>query len=147
FGAAVSLLVGFIGARVTNWRAIVQSEHHDDRIGLLRRENAFRRRGPIGRLSLGLISDQAGDRLVPADHADVRLFGVGVLKTIGEPVRHRVTEHQHIAFGYGLALLRWRRFRKVFDSFRRLLLLLLERGEYIPAEPAAGSAAAARLGP
>ena len=84
---------------------------------------------------------------MPADHADVRLFGVGVLKTIGEPVRHPVTEHQHVAFGYGLALLRRRRFGEVFDSFRRLLLLLLERGEQIAAEPAAASAAAARLGP
>ena len=106
---AAALFVGLVGARVTNRCAIIESEHHDNRIGLLRGEDAFRRRGPIGRLSLGLISDQAGDRLVPADHADVRLFGVGVFKTIGEPVRHGVTEHQNVALRYGFAFFGRRR--------------------------------------
>ena len=53
----VALFVGFIGARIANRCAIIKSEHHHDGIGLLRGEDAFRRRGPIGRLSLGLISD------------------------------------------------------------------------------------------
>ena len=44
-----------------------------------------------------------------ADHAHVRLFGIGVFKTIGEPVRHGVTEHKNVALGYGVAFLGRRR--------------------------------------
>jgi len=33
------------------------------------------------------------------DHAHVRLLGIGVLETIGEPVGHGIAEHQHVASG------------------------------------------------
>ena len=84
-----------------------------------------------------------------ADHAHVRLFGIGVLKTVGEPVRHGVAEHQHVALRHGVALLRRRRLGEILDPLRRLLL---ERREQIAAEPAAAAesgccAAAAGGGP
>ena len=44
-----------------------------------------------------------------ADHAHVRLFGIGVFKTIGEPVRHGVTEHQNVALRYSVVFLGRRR--------------------------------------
>ena len=78
-----------------------------------------------------------------ADHAHVGLFGVGVLEAIGEPVRHGVAEHQHVALRHGVvALLRRRRLGKILDPLR-LLLLLLERCEQVAAEPAAAAKSAA----
>jgi hypothetical protein len=44
-----------------------------------------------------------------ADHAHVRLFGIGVFKTIGEPVRHGVAENKDVALGYSVAFLGRRR--------------------------------------
>ncbi len=89
---------------------------------------------------------------MPADHAHVRLFGIGVLETIGEPVRHGIAEHQHVALRHGVAFFRRGGLGKVLadDPLGRLLL---EWREQIAAEPAATAAetapksATARLRP
>src|ERR1700722_2141537 len=72
--------VGFLGRRLPHRGAVVESEHDDDGVGLLGGQDALGGRGPVGRIALGLIPDQAGDGLVSADHAHVGLFGIGVLK-------------------------------------------------------------------
>ena len=74
-----------------------------------------------------------------ADHAHVRPLGIGILETVGEPVSHRIAEHQHVALRRALALLRRRRLGKILADylFRRLLL---EWREKIAAEPAAATA-------
>ena len=87
---------------------------------------------------------------MPADHAHTRLFGIGVLDAIGEPVRHAVAEHQHVALGHAVAFFRRRRAGIIFahdwwPCARRppiptgLRRLLLKRREDVVAEP--GSAA------
>src|SRR5207302_4312837 len=123
-----------------------EPEHDDDGVRLLGGEDAPGRRGPVGWIALGLIFDQTGNGLVLADHAHVRLFGIRVLETIGEPVRHAIAEHQHVALRHGLALPGRRRLGIILDPLRRLLLLL-EWREQIAAEPAAAESttAAARL--
>ena len=71
---------------------------------------------------------------MPADHADVRLFGIGVLKPISEPVCHGVPEHEDVALCYGISFLRRRRLGIILQDLpwrlmpRRLLprYLLLE---------------------
>ena len=40
-----------------------------------------------------------------ADHTRVRLIGIDVLKSIGEPVRHGVTEHKNVVLGCSVAFL------------------------------------------
>ena len=79
-----------------------------------------------------------------ADHAHVRLFGIGVLEAVGEPVRHAVAEHQHVALRNDgvVALLRRRRLGEILDPPRRLLL---EWREQVAAEPAAIIAAKAAI--
>ena len=44
-----------------------------------------------------------------ADHTDLGLIGIDVLKPIGETARHGVTEHKNVALGYSVALLGRRR--------------------------------------
>ena len=44
-----------------------------------------------------------------ADHTHLGLIGIDVLKPIGEPVRHGVTEHENVALGNSVALLGRRR--------------------------------------
>ncbi len=68
-----------------------------------------------------LILDQAGDGLVLADHAHVGLFGIGVLEAVGEPVGHAVAEHQHVALGGGVALVRGRARGKILARRLRRL--------------------------
>ena len=85
-----------------------------------------------------------------ADHAYVRLFGIGILEAVRQPVGHGVAEHQHVALWHGLALLlRRRRLGKILHyrpgrlTPRRLLprYLLLERREYLATEPTTTAAA------
>ena len=79
-----------------------------------------------------------------ANHAHIRPLGIGVLQTVGEPVRHRIAEHQHVALRHSLALLRRRRLGKILRYLPGRLTpsgyLLLKRLEYITAEPAAAAA-------
>ena len=79
-----------------------------------------------------------------ADHAHVGLFGVGVLKAIGEPVGHGIAEHQHVTLGHGVALGGRRRPGEIL-AWRLRGLLLLERRKEVAAEPAT-AIAARRLG-
>ena len=74
-----------------------------------------------------------------ADHAHIRLLGIGVLETVSEPVGHRIAEHQHVTFRYGFALGRRRGPGEILARRLRclLLLLLLERRKDFAAEPAA----------
>ena len=129
--------------RLADRLAVVEAEHDDDDVRLLGGEDALRRGSPIGGLALGLILDQAGVDFVFADHAHIGLFGIGVLKAVSQPVRHRVAEHQHISLRYGLALLLRRRLGKILHyppwrlTPRHLLLIWRER---IVAEPAAATA-------
>ena len=51
---------------------------------------------PIGLPALGRYLMRPETVLVLADNAHVRLFGIGILKTIGEPVRHGVAQHQQV---------------------------------------------------
>ena len=76
---------------------------------------------------------------MPADYAHIRLLVVGILEAIGEPVGHGVAEHQDVVLGHhgGVALLRRRRLGVVLDGPRSLML---EGGEEVAAEPAAGAA-------
>ena len=100
----------FSADRLADRDAVIEPEHDDDGVRLLGGEDALGGGGPVGRIALGLILDQAGDGLVLADHAHVGLLGIGVLETIGEPVRHGVTEHQHVALRHAVvALVRRRR--------------------------------------
>src|SRR5207344_164093 len=66
----------------------------------------------------------------------VGLLDIRVLKAVGEPIRHAVAEHQHVAFRYGVALIRRRRLGEILDPLGRLLL---EWCEQVAAEPAAKS--------
>ena len=97
-----ALLVGLLGRRLADRDAVVEAEHDDDGVRLLGGEDALGGGGPVGRIALGLILDQAGDGLVLADHAHVGLFGIGILETVGEPVGHGVAEHQHVALRHGV---------------------------------------------
>ena len=132
-------LVGFVGRRLAHRDAVVEAEHDDDGVRLLGGEDALGGGGPIGRLALGLILDQAGDGLVLADHAHIGLFGIGVLKTVGEPVGHGVAEHQHVTLRHGFALGRRRRPGEILARRLRAALLLLERRKEVAAEPAAAA--------
>ena len=89
--------IGLLGRRLANRDAVVEAEHHHDGLGFLGGEDALGGGGPVGRIALGLISDQAGNRLVPADHAHIGLIGIGVLEAISEPVGHAIAEHQDVA--------------------------------------------------
>jgi hypothetical protein len=105
----VALFVGRLAVRffdhgLAQRHAVIEPEHHDDGVGLLGGENTPGRGGPIGRIALGLIFDEAGDGLVLADHAHVRPLGIGILETRGEPVGHRIAEHQYVALRHRLAL-------------------------------------------
>ena len=136
----VALLVRrLIDRRLAHRDAVVEAEHDDDGVRFFSGEDALGGGGPIGRFAFRLVFDQAGSRLVLADHAHVGLFGVDVFQAIGEPVRHGVAEHQHIALRYGVALGGPRRPGKVlaWRLRRLLLLLLLKRRKEVTAEPAA----------
>ena len=103
------LVVGFIGCRLADCDAVIKPEHDDNGVRFFGGENAFGGGGPIGRIAFGLVFDQAGSVFCLSDHAHVGLFGVGVFQTIGEPVRHGVTEHQNVALRYSVAFLGRRR--------------------------------------
>ena len=146
FGAGiflVVLLVGFLGRRLVDRDAVVEPEHDNDGFRFLGGENGLGGGGPVGRLAPRLIFDQSGIGLVPADDADLGLVGIGILEAVGKPVRHGVTQHQHIALRHGVAFFRRRSSGKVLADHPPWRLLL-ERGEQVAAEPAA---AAARLRP
>ena len=100
---------GFFGCRLADCDAVIKPEHDDNGVRFFGGENAFGGGGPIGRIALRLILDQARDCLVFADHTHLRLIGIDVLKPIGEPVRHGVTEHKNVALRYSVALLGRRR--------------------------------------
>ena len=136
------LVVGLICGRLAHRHAIVEPEHDHDGVGLLGGEDALGGSGPVGRIAPGLVFDQAGDGLVLADHAHIRLFGIGGLETVSEPVRHAVAEHQDVALGHRLALFRRRRLRKVLNNPARRRLL--EWREQVAAEPAAAVVARRR---
>ena len=103
------LVVGFIGCRLADCGAVIKPEHDDNGVRFFGGENAFGSGGPIDRIALRLILDQAGGCLVFADHTHVRLIGIDFLKPISEPVRHGVTEHKNVALRYSAAFLRRRR--------------------------------------
>src|SRR5438309_929310 len=99
--------------------AIVKSEHHHDGVRPLSGENAFGSGCPIGRLTLGLIPDETGDRLMLANNAHFRLFGIGVFKPISEPVRHGIPEHEYVALCRGISFLRRRRLGIILQDLPR----------------------------
>ena len=105
----------------------MQAEHHDDHAGIFLRQNALRGRSPIDRVALGLIPDQARNSLVLADDAHVGLFGIGFVEAVAEPVGHRVAEHEHIALGRSVALVRLRSARIILARGLATWLLTLER--------------------
>ena len=55
------------------------------------------------------------------DYANFRLFGIGVLKPISEPVRHGIPEHEYVALWYGTSLIRrWKNPRGIYLGARCL---------------------------
>src|SRR5262249_2584217 len=101
--------VGFLSRRLADRDTVVEPEHHDNGVWVFGGKNAFCGGGPVGRIAPGLVFDQAGGVFRLSDHAHVWLFGIGVFKTIGEPVRHGVTEHKNVALRYSVAFLGRRR--------------------------------------
>src|SRR5882757_9481366 len=146
-------IVGIVGRRFADRDTVIEPEHDDNGVSLFGGENALGGGGPIGRIALRLIFDQAGDRPVSADYAHVRLFGIGVFKTIGEPVGHGITEHKNVALRYSVAFLRRRRLRIILAHRRwclppiptRLGRLLLERIRRVITKPAATKPAVTTL--
>ena len=137
-GTQLALLVGLV--RLANGDAVTEAQHHHDGVGLLGGQDGLGGGGPVGRIALGLIAQQAGDGLVLADHAHVGLFRIGVVEPIAKPVGHRIAQHQHVAFRGRVPAIRGRRAGIVLAR-RRLASrrLLLERGKerrVITAEPA-----------
>jgi hypothetical protein len=103
------LAVGFLSRWLTDRDPVIEPEHDDNDVRGFGGKNAFGGGGPIGRIALRLIFDQAGCVFRFSDHAHVGLFGIGVFKTIGEPVRHGVTEHKNVALRYSGTLIGRRR--------------------------------------
>ena len=133
------LSAAFMGRRLADRDAIVEAEHHHDGVRLLAGEDTLGGGDPVGRLALGLVADQAGHGLVLADHAHVGLFGEGILEAVGQPVRHGVAEHQHVASG-GHRRASPAPARANSPRAGPAAALLLERGEEVAAKPAAATA-------
>ena len=138
-------LVGFVGRRFAHRHAVVEPEHDDDGVGLLGGEDALGRGGPVGRVALGLIFDEAGDGLVPCGSRPcpaVRHRRPQDRRRASPPWRRRAPARcapaRSSRFSGGGAL------EKFSTALRRLLL---EWREQIAAEPAAAAAGlAARCG-
>ena len=77
--------------------AIVEADHHHHEFRLLGRDHFLGRLRPIGIFAARVVphlgADQAGRGAMPAQDADFRRVGEGLLEPIGEPIRHRIAEH------------------------------------------------------
>src|ERR1019366_4557917 len=135
------LAVGFLGRRFAHRGAVVEAEYDDNGVRLLGGENTLGSGRPVGGIAFGLIFDETRGGLVLADHAHIRLLGIGIFEAVSQPVCHGIAQHQNVALRHGVALLGRRRLRKILP-LRRLTprQLLLEWRKQIVAEPAAGTA-------
>src|SRR5262249_28185307 len=65
----VAGLVGFLGDRLADGGAVVDAEHHHDRVRLLGRQDLLGGSGPVRGLAARLVLDQTAGCAVLADHA------------------------------------------------------------------------------
>ena len=77
-----------------------------------------------------------------ADHAKLRRFRQCILEAVGQPVGHRIAEHQHVLLGHGVALGGRGRARIIHAG--RLLLLLLAGPEHVAERRKKSASATAR---
>ncbi len=78
--------------------AIVVSDHHDDELGLLGRDNLARHLRPFAIAAL-IVADETGSGAVFAHDADLGLLGKGIFKPVGNPVGVGIAHHHDLDRG------------------------------------------------
>src|SRR5262249_35847674 len=120
-----------------NLFAVVESDHHHDKLWLLCRNHLTRSLWPIGIFTAPIVVQirayQSRIGAMPPQHKNVWRVGVSKLHAIGEPVRHRVSNH-HDSGGSPNLLLQIRRLG------RRRLRVILRRPFRMPSRPIEGAA-------
>ncbi len=73
---------------------VVEADHHHDELGLIRRDRLAHDLRPF-HIAPRIVADETRIGPVLAHDAELRLFGERVFQAIGEPVGHRVAQHQN----------------------------------------------------
>ena len=73
--------------------AIVEADHHHDELRLVRRDRLAHDLRPLD-VAPRIVANEARERAVLAHDAEFGPLGEGVFQSVGEPVGHRIAQHQ-----------------------------------------------------
>jgi hypothetical protein len=82
------------GCALANLLTVVETDHHDDELRPLRCDEFARDLRPFD-VALGIVTHQPGIGAVLAHDPEFRLLRKSVFESVGEPVRHAVSQHEH----------------------------------------------------